>query len=258
MPERPRRVTTEAIVLRRAELGEADRLLTLYTRDLGKVKALAKGVRKPTSRKAGHLDQLTHTRVLLAQGRTFAIVAQAEAVHTYPRLREDLERFALASYCAELIDRFIYEGESQPGVFHLLRTTLSRLDEHPRPWLAVRYFEVRLLDHLGFRPQLFRCVACGQTIRPEPQFFSATQGGILCPRCGSGVRDARPVSVEALKYLRHFQRSDFANAEKARPRANIQQEIEALMQTYLTHLLERPVNAARFLRRLPGLKRQSE
>lgn len=259
MPEQPRRWTTEAVVLRHAPLGEADRLLTLYTRNLGKVRALAKGVRKPTSRKAGHLEPLTHTRVLLAQGQTFAIVTQAEAVHTFPRLREDLERFAQAVYCAELVDRFVYEGESQPGLFRLLVETLERVEAHSRPWLAVRYFEVRLLDHLGFRPQLFRCVACERSVRPEPQYFSPTQGGVLCPRCGPGVQDARPVSVAALKYLRHFQRSPFAEAERARPAPGTQQEIEALLQVYLTYLLERPLNTPRFVAQLRrGRSRQGE
>ncbi len=252
----PRRLTTEAVVLRHWDLGEADRLFTLYTPHLGKLRALAKGVRKLRSRKAGHLISFARVKVLLAQGRELYILSQAEGLDLHPRLHEDVTRFAQAAYVVELLDRFTYEGESLPGAYRLLVDTLARLDQGDRPQLSLRFYEIHLLDFMGYRPQLFSCVACGVSIQPEPQYFSAEQGGVLCPKCGSRFREARPISLDALKYLRHLQRShDFAQARRARPAPAVLQEMEAVLQEYLTYLLERRPNTARFLRHLQGTER---
>ncbi len=251
MPK-PRQITTEAVVLRSTELGEADRLLVLYTPRHGKLRAVAKGVRKPRSRKAGHLISFARAKVLLAQGRNLYILTQAEGLDLHPHLHHDLERFAQAAYVVELLDRFTYEGESQPSAYRLLVDTLSRLDRGERAELTLRYYELHLLDLMGYRPQLFACVACGAPIRPEPQYFSVEEGGVLCPKCGPRFRDARPISMEALKYLRHFQRSDFAQARRARPTAQVWQEMEQVLQRYITTILERQPNTTRFLRRLRG------
>ena len=246
----PRRFTTEAVVLRSLDIGEADRLLFLYTPQFGKLRGLAKGVRKPHSRKAGHLISFARTRVLLAQGQNLYLITQAEGLDLHPHLHQNLERFALAAYVVELLDRFTYEGESQPGAYRLLVDTLARLDQGEHPDLTVRYYELHLLDIMGYRPQLFRCVTCGAVIQPEPQFFSAEQGGVLCPRCGPHHPEARPISLEALKYLRHFQRSDFNQARRARPTPPVWAEIERTLQHYITHILERRLNARHFLNHL--------
>ena len=251
--KRPRLFSTNAVVLRSAEFGEADRLLTLYTAALGKVRALAKGVRKIRSRKAGHLEPFTETRVQLAEGRTFLIVTQAEAIHTHHTLRKDLHLLGLAAYIAELADRFIGEGEELPGFYVQISAALKRLETVPDKRLVVRYYEMRLLDAAGFRPELRQCVVCGAVIRPEPQFFSVQQGGVLCPKCGAASPEAVPVSVDALRYLRHFQRSGFAEAARARPSPATHAEMERLMQAFITHILERRLNSTRFIRRVKGL-----
>ncbi|HRQ33911.1 MAG TPA: DNA repair protein RecO C-terminal domain-containing protein, partial [Anaerolineales bacterium] len=117
-------------------------------------------------------------------------------------------------------------------------------------WLVLRFYEMRLLDQLGFRPQLFECVNCGRAIQPEDQFFSFNAGGVVCPRCGQRLKHLRPISLEALKYLRHFQRSSYAEASRARPDADTQRETETLMQGYFTYLLERELNTPGFLKRV--------
>ena len=162
-----------------------------------------------------------------------------------------LERTGFAAYVVELIDRFTYEDEkAHPSIFRLLTETLARVNSEPNPWLAIRYYEIRLLDHLGFRPQLFACANCEKDIQPEDQFFSFVQGGVLCPRCGQGLPNAHSISVEALKYLRHFQRSTYREALRARPAPDVQKEVEDLMGHFLTYLLERELNTPGFIRRI--------
>lgn len=240
-------------MLRHADWGEADRLLWLFTREQGKIQAVAKGVRKPRSRKAGHLEPFTRAVLLLASGRDLPIVTQAEAKDAYLAIREDLVRLGYASYVIELLDRFTYEEGENIALFRLLSETLSRLNVEPQPAFAVRYYEVRLLDLVGFRPQLIQCVNCGQEIRAEDQFFSFEKGGVICPKCGPKEPGARHVSLQALRILRHFQRSAYAEAQRMRLSSTVDQELENLMGNYLTYLLERGLNTPAFLKQVRNL-----
>lgn len=249
----PRSFCADAVVLRHSDWGEADRLLTLFTRETGKTRAIAKGARKIRSRKAGHLEPFTYVRLMLARGRDLLIVTQADTVDAYQPLREDLLRTGYAAYVVELLDRFVYDEEgANPAIFRLLTETLSHLCSEAEPQLAVRYYEVRLLDQLGFRPRLFECANCGEEIKAEDQYFSASQGGVLCPRCGKGLPGVHPVSMDALRYLRHFQRSSYKEAQRARLTPGVQTELETLMQHYLTYLLERGLNTPGFIKRIKG------
>ena len=254
MPETKfRSFRVDAVVLRHSDYGEADRLLTMYTRQLGKTRAIAKGARKIASRKAGHIEPFTHVRLQLAKGRDTFIVTQADTVDAYLPLREDLVLTSQASYVMELLDRFTYENDTEnTATFQLLTDTLSRLASKADPWIVTRYYEMRLLDYMGFRPQLVECANCGSEIKAEDQFFSFTAGGVICPRCGQGLPNLRSISVETLKYLRHFQRSSYAEASRARPSPEVQQEAEVLMQGYFTYLLERELNTPGFLKKIKG------
>jgi DNA repair protein RecO (recombination protein O) len=247
----------EAVVLRHSDWGEADRLLVIYSREQGKLRTIAKGARKIRSRKAGHLEPFTRVALLLARSRDMPIITQAETVDAYLPLREDLILTGYAAYVIELLDRFTYESEQNLTLYDLVVDTLARISEaSPNPtdlaWLPVSYYQVHLLDALGFRPELFSCASCREEIKPQDQFFSAEAGGVLCPRCGTSRAGARPVSMEVLKYLRHFQRSSYAQAEHAHPTENIKTELDALLQYYLTYLLERGLNTPAFIREVGG------
>lgn len=236
------------MVLRHSDWGEADRLLVLFSQDGGKLRAVAKGARKLASRKAGHLEPFTCVTLMLARGRDFWIVTQAQTVDAYLPLRDDLIRTGYAAYVVELLDRFSYDEGGNQSLYRLLRDTLRRLSEETDLLPVVRYYEVRLLDLTGFRPELFHCVGCGEKIQPVDQFFSAAEGGVMCPQCGSKTRQARPVSMPALKYLRHYQRSAYPEAKRAGLPQSVRGEFEALMQYYLTYLLEQGLKTPAFIR----------
>ena len=247
MPRTERTLQTEVVVLRHSDWGEADRLLVLFSREAGKLRAIAKGARKLRSRKAGHLEPFTRVKLMLARGRDFWIVTQAETVDAYLPLREDLVRIAYAAYVIELLDRFTYEEGQNSALYRLLTDTLERVSGLPDPFLAVRYYEIRLLDLLGFRPELNHCVNCENEIQPEDQYFDALQGGVVCPRCGVNSATARRVSMTTLKFLRHFQRSNFREASRAALSPAVRHEMETLLNYYLTYWLERNLNSPSFL-----------
>jgi DNA repair protein RecO (recombination protein O) len=259
MPREIRSFRVEAVVLKHQDHGEADRMLSVYTRQRGKLRALAKGVRKVHSRKSGHVEPFTLVSLQLAVGRHWYVVSQAEAKDTYSNLREDLELMGYASYVAEILDKFTYEEEGEnTSIFRNLINTLKRLDQGEDPLLTVRYYEIHLLEWLGFRPELHHCVVCEEEIQPQDQYFAASLGGAVCPEHGHDLTGAVPISIRALKYLRHFQRSPFREAKRAQITPKVHQEMEILMQHYITYLLERGLNSPAFLRRVRRERNQSE
>src|SRR5438552_5193634 len=199
---RPRVYKTQAIVLRQRKLGEADKIVTLFCANKGKVDAVAKGVRRTRSRLAGHVEPLTYGAYLLAEGRDLDIVTQAETVESFPSLRVDLERLSRGLYCAELTDRLLPERSEAYPIFRLLLTTLERLDSGEAYDLAVRHFEMRLLDALGYRPQLDVCSICGSKLEAVANFWSNAAGGVIGRACNHDFSEAEPLSVAALKVMR--------------------------------------------------------
>jgi DNA repair protein RecO (recombination protein O) len=250
MPDRERSIRVEAVVVRHSNWGEADRLLVLFSRERGKLRAIAKGVRKMHSRKAGHLEPFTKVSLQLARGRDLWIVTQAETVESYLQIREDLVRTAYASYAVELVERFTYEEGASLPLYQLLQETLKRIASEEDCYLAVRYFEIHALDLAGFRPELTRCVGCGREIRAEDQFFDAGLGGALCPDCGLKTTTSRQITMEGLKYLRHLQRSSYREAARAQIPERARREIETILQAYITYQLERSLNSPEFLQQV--------
>lgn len=253
MSSRERVYRTEALVLRRQDFGEADRLLTVYTPGHGRLRIIAKGVRRPRSRKAGHLELFNRVDLVLARGRDLDVITQAEATETYPGVRTDLIRLGYAAYVVELLDCFAVQEENRP-LYRLLREALERLGEAGEPSIVARYFEMRLLDAVGYRPELFHCVRCGAEVRPAAQFFSPREGGAVCPNCGAGGPAARPISLAALKVLRHYQRSGFETVATTAVSERTRSEVEEHMQAYLTYVLERRLNTPAFLDRVRALQ----
>jgi len=243
---------TQAIVLGHFEYGEADRILKLFTLEKGKVSAIAKGVRRISSRKAGHLEPFTHVNLFLAKGRNLDIITQAEAINPRVGLREDLQLVGLASYVVEVLDRFTFEEGPNTALFRLLTQTLDRLDTHPNMETVVRFYEMRLLDLLGYRPQLFECIDCGEAIREQDQFFSPLGGGVACPRCGQSRAEAWAVDKDVLRYLRHFQRSEWKTIATLVIPEGILAGMTGLVEAYLTYLLESKLNTPEFLRNIRG------
>lgn len=250
-PAQERVLKVEAVVLEHHEWGEADRLLTLFTREHGRMRAVAKGARRIRSRKAGHLEPFTRVALVLARGRDLWIVTQAETLEANLALHGDLEGIGYASYVVELLERLTYEEGPNPNLYRLLVDTLRHLDENlDPPGLILRYFELHILDLAGFRPELSECIACRQPIQPEDQYFSSMLGGVLCPACGKLEPSARPISMNALRYLRHLQRSTYAEARRARPTPAVAAEMERILQDYLTYILEARLNSPEFLRQV--------
>lgn len=254
MQDSPRTFRLDALILKHMDYGEADRIMVVFSKEQGKVRAIAKGVRKIHSRKAGHLEPFTHSRIFLARGRDMPIITQAQTIDQFNGLRNDLLKIGYASYVIELIDRFSSEDGENYSLFQLLLETIKRLEVYEDLFTPIRYFELHLLDMQGFKPELFICIKCKKTIQAENQFFSAGLGGVLCPRCGLTTSLAQPISLIALKYLRLFQRSTYAEVLRVKIDLKIREEMEVLMRHYITYLLERRLNSPDFIKIVEHLR----
>lgn len=248
MSGRERIYRTEAVIIRRSDVGEADRILTLWTQRFGKRRVIAKGARKTSSRRAGHVELFNRVELQLATGRNLDIVTDAQVVDAYRRLHEELARLSYAYYVAELLDRLTAEEEEHRPLYDLLTATLAALDRTSALDLVARYFELHLLGHLGYRPYLFHCAHCQATLTEAAERWSPGGGGMLCPQCAPREPHALPISLPAFKALRLLQRMPITEIDQLqRLSAPLRRELEHLLRATLRPLLERDLKSLAFL-----------
>jgi DNA repair protein RecO (recombination protein O) len=236
------------VILKRMDLGEADRIVTLFSRDEGKIRAVAKGVRRTTSRSAGHLEPFTLSDVLFAVGRELDVISQADTLEAFRTLRENLELTTHAYYLAEVVDLLTEDHLENRAVFDTLVEGLHQLAEAADTRLVLIVFHLRLLEALGYRPELRECVGCRATIEPDRNHFSALMGGVLCPGCGNSEATARDIGTSALKLLRFLQ---LTRGDKAvHVPSHVSREAEALLRDYAEHLVERRLRSPALIARV--------
>lgn len=242
---RERIYRTDAVVLSRMEYGEADRILTVYTPRLGKLRVIAKGARKPTSRLLPHLEYFTRTRLMLAKGRELDVVTGAETIDPHLALREDLDAYGHASHCVELLLRLTEDRQENEAAYDLLVNTLRLLADGVDPFAVTRHFELALLTLFGFKPELYRCVSCQGEIQAVPNAFSHRLGGVLCQLCRPNDVGAPTLSINAQKYLRTLDRTGLAAAVRLPVDAQLRAELEGALGAYLRHVAERDFHSLR-------------
>jgi len=220
----PHEYQTEAVIIRKTRLGEADRIITFYTPGLGKLQAVAKAVRKTKSKLSGHLELLTHSQVTLARGRNLDTVIGSQAINSFLPLRNNNHK-----------------------LFKLLVNTLEQLSQGAIGHTCLRYFELQLLGYTGYRPQLKACPVCRRPLEPVTNTFSPGAGGVLCENCASNQALPYSISVNGLKVLRLFQDCDITTALRMKLSAELNLELEKLLRSYCRYILEREIKSAAWL-----------
>ncbi len=244
---RPRTYQTEAFIIKKIKLGEADRILTLYTPHLGKIQGVARGVRRPRSKLAGHLELITHSQVSLARGRNLDTIIGSQTIDSFLPLKSDLWLTSCALYVTELINQFAAEHVENYPLFQLLLEIMHHLCQAGDNELVLRYFELHLLNEVGYRPQLQQCVSCRSPLKPVTNAFSPTDGGVLCPECRQRRSLTYSLSVNALKVLRLLQSSNYDTVSKLKMNRELSDELDRVMSHYIEYLLDREVKSAAWL-----------
>jgi len=236
----------QGVVLRSQKLGEADKIVTVMTQGSGKVRAVAKGIRKTTSRFGARLEPFTHVSLMVYRGRgSLDTVSQAEIVTPFLGVRNDLGLFAAGETMLEAVDKVAEEHERNVRLFMLLLTGLRALDAEPKDAAAVtESFLLKMLSLSGFHPSLTACAVCG---RPSPDRFASGQGGAVC--APDADHDAGPVSLTALEHLALLGRTGMLEAGDTTVDPRVRREARALLFGFAEYHLERRMKSLPILAR---------
>lgn len=249
MSNRSRTYRTPALVMRHRDHQDADRILTVLTPRLGKLELNAKGIRKTTSRKAGHLELFTHVSLLVAETRSWHIITEVQTTESFRQLRSDLDRIGQAGYVVELVDAFTEMHDENQPLWELLMLALRTLEEgEVNHRVLLRWFELHLLSLMGFQPEFFHCLACGDELTPVTNYLSIADGGVYCPRCGEARRATEPLAADVLKVLRYLQSRSWAQVRSLQVRPEIMGPVESALYRYILTVLERQLKSVAFLR----------
>ncbi|MFM1651499.1 DNA repair protein RecO [Brevibacillus sp. B_LB10_24] len=240
-------VKWEGIVIRSTDYGESSKVITVYTREHGKVGLMARGAKKPKSRLAAVSQLFTHGFFLCKKspGPGMPDLSQGEIADAYSDLRQDLFRTAYAAYIAELLDRLTPENEANPYLFQLLLLTYRYLDEGKDPEVLSRIFESKMLVVAGIRPHLQGCVRCGA--QEGPFVFSVTQGGLLCPDCRASDPHAIAISEAVWKLLRLFQLFDLERLGEIELKDATRSQLRHVMRRFIDEHLDIRLKSRHFL-----------
>ena len=240
----------DAIVLARMDFGEADRILTLYSRQHGKMRVIAKGARRPLSRLGPHLEYFSRSRLMLARGRELDVVTGAETEDAHLAIRDDLDAFGHASHMVEILARLTQDRQENAAVFDLLGSSLRLLADGVDAFHVTRHYELALLTLLGYRPELYTCMECREPLGQAAHPFAVGMGGFVCERCRGQAPGARAVSIDAQKYLRALARGGLGATVRLQIDSPLRDELEGVLGGYLRHIAERDLGSLRVLREM--------
>lgn len=253
---------TQAIVIRTFPLRETHKIITFYTPDFGKIKAVAYGVKSPKSKLSGRLELLNHGMLLFnyRENRDLQNLTGFDLIEGFDGIRADFARITYGCYLAELVDAIASEGDANPEIFELLRNTYQFLVNTDDVPLLARVFEIKFLDLAGYAPQLSQCAHCSSVPTPVPaktshvtptsslvMQFSVRHGGLLCGKCqhrDTSTFSIAPGSCELLKTVR---KSEFGKLNRIRASERNHREMKLMLSSFIQYHTERSLKSLKFI-----------
>lgn len=242
-------IKTKGIIIKRVNLGEADKILTILTADRGKIRVVARGVRRSNAKLSGFLELFRYNEYLLAEGRNLDVVTGAETIESFRQIGLNLRKIGVAYYVAEIIDRLVEETQEADQVFSLVYSVFKEINSAKLPLDFIKsFFEFNILSVLGFKPELRQCVVCGKPIDPTQKFgFSIILGGLIdkdhfFSDPNAAVLDqptAEVLCVMTSAPLKHFYSYD--NLVATTP------QIAKISANFLDYMLEKNLRSKEFL-----------
>ena len=248
---------TQAIVIRTFPLQEFHKIITFYTPDFGKVKAVAYGVKSPKSRLSGSLELLNHGTLLFQhrENRELQNITDFNLIDGFDAIRSDFTRITYGCYFAELVDSVASEGVASPEIFDLLRITYQSLAHADDVPLLARGFEIKFLDCAGYGPELSRCVHCSSAVKGAATVkfgitFSVRYGGVLCDECKNRDGAAFTITPGSCELLKVLRRSQWERLNRVRASTRNHQELKRLLGNFIEYHTERSLKSLRFIERV--------
>ena len=231
---------TDAVVLRKNKISDSDVILTLFSRKLGKIRAVAKGGRKPKSKLSPASHIFVFGEFIISKGRNLDNISSAHIYESFYKIREDISKLAYASYFSELCDSVIVEGVTNNRLFDTLLKTLSLITNKVDNLELVKLgFQLKLLDYSGLRPQLTKCVSCGNT-KFQRIRFDIHQGGLTCDDCFPNY-SKNPIIINStmVKRMQYIFKADIITISKIKINSSILEKLNNVIYRYMGFHLEK-------------------
>ncbi|KGA98431.1 DNA repair protein RecO [Alkalihalobacillus alcalophilus ATCC 27647 = CGMCC 1.3604] len=238
----------EGIIIRSSDYGETNKVITLYTRELGKVGVMARGAKKPKSRLASVSQLFIYGTFLIQKHQGLGTLNQGEIIDSFKEVRNDLYLASYASYVVELLDRLTEEKEVNPYLFELVYQMLHYLDEGIDPEVLLRIYEMKMLAVAGAKPQLDHCASCQGTFIPVA--FSIREAGFLCGQCVYKDDHALRISERTARLLRLFFYMDLNRLGKISLKDDTKKELKRIISTYYDEYVGLTLKSKRFIEQL--------
>ncbi len=219
------------------KLGEADKLVTFFTAESGKVKGIASGACRMKNRFGASLEPFTHCTISIFEkgGNRLARIRQSDIVHSFRKLRETLDDIRMAFQMVMWVSRMTPEGEPNPAIYGLLLSSLGRMESGMDRRLSFVFFMIYLAGHSGYAPRLDCCVRCVH--HSSVAYFSPSVGGMVCTGCAEGISSLISVSPETRDFLLFCKTVDHAASCRLTPSPMVQQETLMLYKAHLGYII---------------------
>ena len=249
------------IILRKRDFRESDIFFSIYTKEMGKVQAIARGVKKVRSKLGGHLDYFAIIDLMIAKGKKFDYIAGAITERNFHFLKNNLNRINFGFYCLEIVNYFVKEGKKDRKIFTLLDDFLNLLNKNELHYFGVKiekeslfaisyFFILKFLDYLGYKPEFHHCLKCHRDIDfNKINFFSALTGGIICNDCfeNNKIADCKKISNTAIKLLRTILRNNLLEIVKIKIDRKTLSECVKVIDEFLLYRLDANIKSRRFI-----------
>jgi len=227
--------------------GEADRILTILTERFGKIKAIAKGVRKIKSKMAGSLEPFMVLEMQLHEGKTFFIVTGSIIQNEFPELHKNLSKTSQAFYIGEIADKLLQENQKVNNVFQIFCDALREIENSGSDFL-LRIYELRIIEAAGFKPEFYSCIHCKNEITPKDNYWDSIEGGIICGNCQQRFHHGKRISDDLIKVFRLIDKGQYEILKKIKLQKEIEAEAEVILKEYIESILEREIRSEKFMR----------
>lgn len=242
-------IKTEGVVIKRRKFSEADKILTIFSYDLGKISAISKGVRKIKSKMAGNLEPYNIINFNLYRGQSFYTITGALVVTGFENIPAKLQKTSKAFYFGELIDKFFEEEEKAKKAYRIFIEALNCLNKSNNE-LITRIFELKIIEESGFKPEIYRCVHCKGMLIAGKNYWDEIEGGIICPLCQKKYGHGKKISDEVIKLFRLIEKNDFSLIERLKLNVGVCREAETIINQYIESKTERAIKSKRFMNKI--------
>ena len=241
--------TTKAIVIKSQSLGEVDKIISLYTSDFGKVRAVARGIKRPKSRYGGSLELLNYGDLVFffRPHKDLQIINSFDILDSFNILKDDLTKMAYAFYIVELLDAMGVEGKVNDIAFQLTLRALSTVESITHPELLIHAYELQLMTLMGFRPQLQKCVGCSNDVTGKTFRFSSPLGGMLCSKCFYKDASALPISRGTCELMKRMQTLDLSLVQRISASDSVKRELKKALSAFISFQLEKQFKSLDFI-----------